>query len=153
PDNGLLWPAASVAGPPQVFELAAPEHRLPQVSATFHGRDVFAPAAAALASGVAPPALRPPVADPVRLELPRPRATPEGTEGQILWIDRFGNLITTLTPVDLDPGGESDRPASPVRPGFPGSAGVPPASEDAGETPALPGGRSDGATRNDLARP
>jgi S-adenosylmethionine hydrolase len=103
PDNGLLWPAAARFGAPQAFLLADPRYRLPAVSATFHGRDLFAPAAAALAAGVEPAALGPPVPDPVRLEFPRPRATATGVDGEILWVDRFGNLISNLAPADLDP--------------------------------------------------
>ncbi len=102
PDNGLLWPAAAALGEPEAFELANPNYRLPEVSATFHGRDVFAPAAAALAAGVAPDRLGPPVPDPVRLEFPRPERIAGGVRGEVLWVDRFGNLITNLTPADLD---------------------------------------------------
>jgi S-adenosylmethionine hydrolase len=103
PDNGLLWPAGTAVGEPQAFELAEPQFRLPAVSATFHGRDVFAPAAAALAAGTAASALGPPVPDPARLDLPAPRSTPEGVVGEILWVDRFGNLITDLTPAAVGP--------------------------------------------------
>src|SRR5581483_10504083 len=74
PDNGLLLPAAErLGGVDGAWELANPQYRLEPVSYTFHGRDVFAPAAAHLAAGVEPGDLGPPV-DPtslVRLDLPR----------------------------------------------------------------------------------
>ena len=73
PDNGLLLPAAERAGITEAHELANPSYALETVSRTFHGRDLFAPAAAHLARGVAIGELGPPI-DPealVRLELPR----------------------------------------------------------------------------------
>jgi S-adenosylmethionine hydrolase len=95
PDNGLLSFALEEAGWTAVG-IAAPEYRLPEVSRTFHGRDVFAPAAAHLAAGVALERLGPPVADPVRL--PRPPCHLEGREliGEVLGADRFGNLLTSI---------------------------------------------------------
>lgn len=101
PDNGLLWPAAARLGTPVAHALANPAYRLPEVSATFHGRDVFAPAAAALASGVAPSELGPSVPNPIRLELPKPQRVRGALVGEVLWIDHFGNLITNLSPADL----------------------------------------------------
>jgi hypothetical protein len=65
PDNGLFTPF--LEGQWRAFELIAPEYRLATVSRTFHGRDVFAPAAAHLALGVAPERFGPRVEDPVRL--------------------------------------------------------------------------------------
>src|SRR5437763_10978131 len=62
PDNGLLLPAADrFGGVAEAHELANPEYALPSVSRTFHGRDLFSPAAAHLALGVAPAAPGPPV--------------------------------------------------------------------------------------------
>ncbi|MHC4914141.1 MAG: SAM hydrolase/SAM-dependent halogenase family protein, partial [Planctomycetota bacterium] len=75
-------------------------------SATFHGRDVFGPAAARLAAGrsfarlgarVAPGAVR-------RLEIPRPRRTARGISAEVIHVDTFGNLVTNLRPEDLPPG-------------------------------------------------
>ncbi len=71
PDNGLLLPAAdALGGMTAAYELADPAYRLAEVSATFHGRDVFAPAAAHLCLGLDPARLGPPVADLVRLPEP-----------------------------------------------------------------------------------
>lgn len=95
PDNGLFTPFVA-AGDWRAFELTAPEYRLPAVSRTFHGRDVFAPAAAHVASGVDPSRLGPRVTDPVRLVWPGPRPTAGGVAGVVVHVDRFGNLVTSL---------------------------------------------------------
>ena len=72
------------------------------VSSTFHGRDIFAPVAAALSSGVAPEEFGPVIDDLVRLESLKPRTVDQGmTEVRIIQIDRFGNCITNLTRDDL----------------------------------------------------
>lgn len=94
PDNGLLIPASeALGGTTDVYELADPRFRLPAVSATFHGRDIFAPAAAHLAAGLPPELVGPPVFDVVE---PVPVAAPEVGEGrlaaEVLRSDRFGNL-------------------------------------------------------------
>jgi hypothetical protein len=67
------------------------------VSVTFHGRDVFAPAAARLACGARLESLGTPISDPVQLQL-RP---PDGMRGEVLHVDAFGNLITNFTPETL----------------------------------------------------
>ena len=95
PDNGLLLPAAEVLGGVRVaHELVDPAYRLPVLSATFHGRDVFAPAAAHLACGVPPEALGP-VVDPATLiALPAPVCEVDGARMrvEVLSVDHFGNL-------------------------------------------------------------
>lgn len=96
PDNGLLTPALA-RGPWEAFELAVPEYHRPVVSRTFHGRDVFAPAAAHLARGVAPERLGPPVRDPVRLAWPEAEEVAGRLRGRVIHVDRFGNLITSIT--------------------------------------------------------
>ncbi len=95
PDNGLFTPAFRSGGW-QAFELAAPEYRLPAVSTTFHGRDVFAPAAAHLALGAAPERFGPRVEDPVRLSWPEAREARGAVVGTVVHVDRFGNLITSI---------------------------------------------------------
>jgi S-adenosylmethionine hydrolase len=95
PDNGLFTPFLSGDGW-RAFEVVAPDYRLPSVSRTFHGRDLFAPAAAHLAVGVEPDRLGPPVADPVRLPWPEVRAVAGAVAGAVLHADRFGNLITSI---------------------------------------------------------
>jgi S-adenosyl-L-methionine hydrolase (adenosine-forming) len=95
PDNGLLTPVFAREGW-RAYELSVPAYRLPHVSRTFHGRDVFAPAAAHLTLGVAPPRFGPPVHDPVRLAWPDVRSVGGTVVGAVVHVDRFGNLITSI---------------------------------------------------------
>ncbi|MCE5272537.1 SAM-dependent chlorinase/fluorinase [bacterium] len=96
PDNGVFEPLLS-AGWSECRELTSPEHRRSEVSATFHGRDIFAPAAAFLAAGGEQSHLGPPVADPQRLAAPaRPECAQGCLAGQVVHVDRFGNLITDI---------------------------------------------------------
>jgi S-adenosylmethionine hydrolase len=94
PDNGVLTPLLERGG--RAIELADERFALRPVSATFHGRDLFAPAAAALARGVEPEALGPPVADPVLLTAPQPVLDGDAVLGEIMRVDRFGNLVTNV---------------------------------------------------------
>jgi S-adenosylmethionine hydrolase len=96
PDNGLFTLALAESGA-QAFELDRPAFWRPAVSRTFHGRDIFAPVAAHLATGVPPERLGRPITDPVRLELPQPARHPDGRlTGQVVYVDRFGNLISDV---------------------------------------------------------
>ncbi len=104
PDNGLLLPAAeSLGGILSAYELAEPRYRLPTVSTTFHGRDVFAPAAAHLAAGVLPHRLGPPTHPGTLVRLPPPRnVVAHGRlTTEVLGIDRFGNLQLAARMPDL----------------------------------------------------
>jgi S-adenosylmethionine hydrolase len=107
PDNGLLLPAAERAGLAEAHEIVNPEYALAPVSRTFHGRDIFAPAAAHLASGVAPAELGPPIdaGALVRLELPSPEVRPNRIGSTILYVDAFGNIQLNLTREHLDEAG------------------------------------------------
>lgn len=99
PDNGLLVPAAEkLGGVAAAFELTNPAYRLEPVSRTFHGRDIFAPAAAHLASGLDPAELGPEV-DPdtlVRLDLVEPSVGDRVIRAHVLYVDRFGNVRLNL---------------------------------------------------------
>jgi S-adenosylmethionine hydrolase len=99
PDNGLLLPAADAfGGVAQVHELANADYSLQPVSRTFHGRDLFAPAAAHLAAGVPLEELGPPV-DPdalVRIEVPQPEVGQNRIRAVALVVDRFGNVALNL---------------------------------------------------------
>jgi S-adenosylmethionine hydrolase len=100
PDNGLLVPAAErLGGIDEAHELANPEYALDMVSRTFHGRDLFAPAAAHLAAGVPLESLGPPVAADAlaRLDLPEPEVGENRVRATVLYIDRFGNVQLNLT--------------------------------------------------------
>jgi S-adenosylmethionine hydrolase len=105
PDNGLLVPAAeALGGVGRVHALENPAYRLEPVSATFHGRDVFAPAAAHLAAGVDPAELGPEL-DPAglaRLEAAGPRVDGERAHGRVLGVDHFGNLVLDLRRQDVE---------------------------------------------------
>ena len=104
PDNGLLLPAGERAGITDAHELANPAYALETVSRTFHGRDLFAPAAAHLARGVPIGELGPPI-DPealVRLELPEPSFAEGVLHATTLYVDSFGNIALNLTRDDLD---------------------------------------------------
>ena len=95
PDNGLLIPAAEAGGGVvAAHELVNPEYALQPVSRTFHGRDLFAPAAAYIATGVPLDELGPPL-DPevlVRLGLPNPEVEAARIGARALYVDRFGNV-------------------------------------------------------------
>ena len=104
PDNGLLLPAARRAGITEAHELANPAYALETISRTFHGRDLFAPAAAHLANGVPLAELGPPL-DPdalVRLDLPEPRLADERIDATMLYVDSFGNIALNLTRDDVE---------------------------------------------------
>jgi S-adenosylmethionine hydrolase len=108
PDNGLLmWAAEALGGVERVHALENPAYRLAPVSRTFHGRDVFAPAAAHLAAGVEPAELGPEV-DPGRLVwLERAAAQADGgrVAGRVVAVDHFGNLALDLRRGDLEAAG------------------------------------------------
>jgi S-adenosyl-L-methionine hydrolase (adenosine-forming) len=100
PDNGVLLPAARRMGAPAVYRLDDPAFWRHPVSATFHGRDVFAPVAARLASGTPVTAVGVPTDAYVDLVLPTGHRDGASLVGEVLWIDRFGNLVTSI-PGDL----------------------------------------------------
>lgn len=104
PDNGLLLPATSRAGIDAAHELANPAYALDSISRTFHGRDLFAPAAAHLATGVPLPELGPPL-DPeslIRLDLPEPAVVDGAIHATFLYVDSFGNIALNLDRDDVE---------------------------------------------------
>jgi len=108
PDNGLLWPAAErLGGVERAVDVGRSRERLQPVSATFHGRDVFAPVAAALAAGASLEDVGEPV-DPdglQRLRLPVARCEQGLVVAHVLRVDRFGNLALDATPEQLEQAG------------------------------------------------
>jgi S-adenosylmethionine hydrolase len=105
PDNGLLLPAADrFGGVAEAVELANPAYALEHVSRTFHGRDLFSPAAAHLALGVPLGELGPPIARDalVRLDVPTPEVGRRRIVATVLAVDRFGNAALNLTRDDLE---------------------------------------------------
>ena len=113
PDNGLLIPAAeALGGVRTAYLLQAAEYRLSTVSETFHGRDVFAPAAAHLAAGVGPDEFGPSIDTATLVRLPEPKTVAEKGKltTEVLGIDSFGNIQLAATGADLDvTGAQSSR--------------------------------------------
>jgi S-adenosyl-L-methionine hydrolase (adenosine-forming) len=108
PDNGLLVPAAEkLGGISAAWQLTNAGYMLRPVSRTFHGRDVFSPAAAHLATGVDPAELGPEVepASLVRLELPEPEVGEAMIRATVLYVDHFGNVQLNLSRVDVESAG------------------------------------------------
>lgn len=107
PDNGLLTCVMDTHdqdGDFAAFEITAEHYFRKPVSATFHGRDIFAPIAAWLSRGIPIHQLGPALAAPVRLNLPLPKKVKEGVfQGAILAVDQFGNLITNMKGSDVPP--------------------------------------------------
>jgi S-adenosylmethionine hydrolase len=105
PDNGLLGPVLSPDA--TVAALDVERFALPERSATFHGRDVLAPAAAAIAGGLAPEEAGPEAGAWLRASLPGTREEPGGLATEVLYADRFGNLVTPLPAERLTGGAAS----------------------------------------------
>ena len=104
PDNGLLLPAANRAGIAAAHELANPAFALEAISRTFHGRDLFSPAAAHLASGIALESLGPPL-DPeglVSLDVPELVLAEGAMIATLLYVDSFGNIALNVTRDDVE---------------------------------------------------
>jgi S-adenosylmethionine hydrolase len=100
PDNGLLVPAAEkLGGIEAAHEITNRDYALQPISATFHGRDIFSPAAAHLAQGLAIEKLGPAVevGTLVRIEVPKPDVSDRRIRACCLYIDRFGNMQLNLT--------------------------------------------------------
>lgn len=103
PDNGVLSLAAPRSTPGwRAVELTNRALQLPEASSTFHGRDIFAPAAAHLAGGGALDALGEPLDSFAEVALPRVANAGARLEGVVLDVDRFGNLVTNIRPRDLE---------------------------------------------------
>lgn len=97
PDNGVLSPLPADA---RFVALPVP----PGSAATFHGRDLFAPAAARLAAGSALDELGQPVSDPYRAPLPVPRSDGAAIVGEVIYVDRFGTLVSNIAGGQVEPG-------------------------------------------------
>lgn len=95
PDNGLVSVAIGEQ-PAEIVQLTNPAYALPVVSHTFEGRDRFAPAAAWLATGVDLASCGPRLGQLVRLDLPPARNVAGAIEGEVVRVDRFGNLVTNI---------------------------------------------------------
>jgi S-adenosyl-L-methionine hydrolase (adenosine-forming) len=100
PDNGtitlLLERAEKEGWSTEFIHLNNPAYWLPDVSYVFHGRDIFAPAAAHISAGVPLVNMGTPFQDPVRLDLPKPQKTASGWTGEVIHIDHFGNVASNI---------------------------------------------------------
>lgn len=101
PDNGLLVLAAQNQGIQRIFEITNPNLMLKKVSSTFHGRDIFAPAAAHLINGVKPTNFGPQINELEKASFVEARKTGNLLIGEVLHIDDFGNIITNIDTKDL----------------------------------------------------
>ncbi len=102
PDNGLLSPLLEEWAPAELFAVENSRYFLPEVSRTFHGRDIFAPVAAHLARGLDPAELGPKIESCRRIELSRARRASDGSLlGEVIHVDAFGNLVTNIRREDL----------------------------------------------------
>ncbi len=105
PDNGLLMLAAHKEKIIKVYHIVNTKCMLSKVSKTFHGRDIFAPAAAYLASGISPSEFGPAVQDYIFPEFAKPKAGKGEVVGAVLHIDGFGNVVSNLAEQDLQKAG------------------------------------------------
>lgn len=102
PDNGIFWPIIETCQPAQIIHLCERGYFLPEVSDTFHGRDLFAPAAGHLSLGVSLREMGPIIRDPVRLLFSRPSVHGGDLYGRVVRVDRFGNLISNIRRLDME---------------------------------------------------
>ncbi len=100
PDNGVLALAAQRQGIQHTYQLTNPKFTMPKVSSTFHGRDIFAPAAAYLSKGVEPSEFGPEIKDPVSPSFAQVKLSSGSIIGEVLGVDGFGNVITNITQKD-----------------------------------------------------
>lgn len=102
PDNGVFSLIYECEPSTAVRHITADRYFLKSVSHTFHGRDIFAPAAAWLSQGVPPEELGPRITDAVRLPIAAPERAADGAiNGAVIHVDKFGNLFTNLRPTDF----------------------------------------------------
>ena len=95
PDNGVLTPA--LGSKSKVYELNNPKYFLKNISNTFHGRDLFAPVGAWIANGIPPSKMGPRLLKPTQLNMPEATQKNEWIEGEIIYIDHFGNATTNIS--------------------------------------------------------
>ena len=101
PDNGVLTFIKRKERIEKIVEVSNRQYFLEEVSQTFQGRDIFAPVAAHLSRGMELTELGSRISSLKELKISRARFSDQGLEGEVIYIDRFGNLITSITRVDL----------------------------------------------------
>ncbi len=97
PDNGVFTFVYRESVSVRAFEILNPKYILPDVSSTFHGRDIFAPAAAHVSLGISIEDLGKNVKNPVTISFKKPKVQEDGVIGEVIYIDQFGNLITNIS--------------------------------------------------------
>ncbi|MBI4640526.1 MAG: SAM-dependent chlorinase/fluorinase [Candidatus Tectomicrobia bacterium] len=105
PDNGVLSTIYEESSPTRVIALSVARYFRREISRTFHGRDIFAPVAAWLSKGVAPLDFGQEIRDYTRFHLPKPDSSGGEIQGEVLYVDRFGNLTTNISGSFLKEGG------------------------------------------------
>ena len=95
PDNGVF--TSVMESKTRCYELPRKKYFLKSISATFHGRDIFAPVAAWIARGTPLTSLGRKILDPTLLDIPRPRFFDGSLSGEVVYQDRFGNLTTNIS--------------------------------------------------------
>ena len=101
PDNGVLLLAAERQGIKSIHEITNQQLMLPGVSSTFHGRDIFAPAAANLAKGLPPGEFGPEIREVIKPEFAKVKLEKGTLMGEVLHVDGFGNIITNVSEEEL----------------------------------------------------
>jgi len=96
PDNGLFSMVLSGCGQKEIRQITNPDYMLTDPHPTFHGRDVFAPVAANISAGKSLEAVGPQVQDPVELPVLSVERSDDGIQGEIIYVDRFGNLTSNI---------------------------------------------------------
>ncbi len=96
PDNGLLIPIANLLGDFTVYNITNKRYMLKKISNTFNGRDIFAPISAHIVNGVSIEKLGERINDYVKLDFGKYRIAKKTALGQVIHIDRFGNIITNI---------------------------------------------------------
>ncbi len=102
PDNGLLARAADRLGFQAAYQIENREFSRSDISSTFHGRDIFAYAAAKIAKGSKPSTAGPSVASIKRLDLQEPDFSKSKAICQVLYVDSFGNVVTNISETDVE---------------------------------------------------
>jgi len=102
PDNGLFWPIITSHHQTEIIHLTETKYFLSDISNTFHGRDIFAPVAAHVSLGEDPFEMGSVINNPVPLHLPTPEQKGNQLLGQVMRVDRFGNLITNIHKKDME---------------------------------------------------
>lgn len=102
PDNGVLALATESQVTERIYRIENPRFMLPKISYTFHGRDIFAPAAAYLAKGISPSEFGQEIQEVVRPRFAKTIQTKNSLTGEVIHVDGFGNIITNLREEDLE---------------------------------------------------